>query len=151
MSVRSPMSSGGQQQQQQYYDPYQGYGHGAGHGPRTPSAASYASHTSYETAASEFWTAEGDGHGRSASAVGGSMSGYESATSQLPDMNQNRMSQMTARMPYERSSEETARGSEYVGGGDFDDGTVLGHGDGQQHDRRTSNMSVATWEMGRAL
>jgi hypothetical protein len=64
-----------------------------------------------------------------------------------------RVSQMSVLAPHQRKSDETARGE------DDNMEMIMGHGDvrgesalvGQQHDRRTSNVSVETWEMGRAL
>ncbi|KAF5353971.1 hypothetical protein D9756_007010 [Leucocoprinus leucothites] len=137
MSVRTPQSS---EQQTHYYQ--------SGHDARAPSASSYTTDTSYATAESDLWNGEDEQqHQHQHGGVrGGSVSGYESAVSQ-PGMYQQRVSQMTS-TTHGRSSEETARGREY--GGDDDD-TVMGHGDGQQHDRRASAASVETWEMGRAM
>ncbi|KXN91577.1 Phospholipid-transporting ATPase DNF1 [Leucoagaricus sp. SymC.cos] len=117
------------------------YAHG--HGSRAPSATSYTSFTSYETAADESWTAEDEHHGAAGSE-------YESSSGQGVQHQHQHQNQQPyqishASSSHERSSEETARGE------DHDGDTVMGHGVvGQQHDRRTSAMSVATWEMGRA-
>jgi len=111
----------------------------SGHDSRAPSTSSFATQTSYETAEDEFWTLEGEHYG----GMSGGVSGYGGASSQ-PGMQ--RMSQVSS-LRHGRSSEETARGNE---GGDRE-GTIIGHGAGQQHDRPTSEMSIKTWEMGRAL
>jgi len=87
---------------------------------RVPSATT---HTSYETAEDEFWISEHYGGGDESSSQPGVQ----------------RMSQVSSSR-HGRDSEEIARAGDR-------EGTILGHGAGQQHDRPTSDMSV----MGRAL
>ena len=90
-------------------------------------------HTSYETVEDEFWTSEHYG------GVNGSV-GRDESSSQ-PGVQ--RMSQVSSSR-HGRDSEEMARAGDQ-------EGTILGHEAGQQHDRPTSDMSVKTWVVGRAL
>ena len=98
---------------------------------RVLSASSFATHTSYETVEDEFWTSE---H------YGGMNGGGDESSSQ-PGVQ--RMSQVSSSW-HGRDSEEITRAGDR-------EGTTLGHGAGQQHDRPTSDISVKTWVMGRAL
>lgn len=102
------------------------YGHA--HGGRSASSTSY---TSYATAADDFWTAEDEPQGS-----GGNKSSVGHGHQQL---------MMSHAQTQERDSEETTRG------GEDDRDTIVGVAVGQQHDRRTSAVSVETWEMGRAM
>ena len=97
---------------------------------RVPDATT---HTSYETVEDEFWTSEHYG------GVNGSVGGDESSSQ--PGVQ--RMSQVSSSR-HGRDSEEMARAGDR-------EGTILGHEAGQQHDRPTSDMSVKTWMVGRAL